>query len=640
MKIYKIIGFLIICVLPFNNVNAHEIDDLLKKVTTVKDEKQRIDLWEKIINISIWQKSETDTKSYIDQLDKFSKDKNNKFGLAIADLSYAKYYERQQDMDNAKKYADAAYNYFYTQNDQLGMCKALRQKGFNAFKVSNTELATELAYKALDISVQIKDKTQEGLCLAQIGMIVFGLQAEEGIKLQKQGFELLMKIGAKREASITAVTLSTLYLNSGDNAMGKCYTDTFFLLQKDLNDINLLAEGKTNAALLELALGNAEEAERLIEESGNYFAQIKNEAGQAKFYRIKSVFYRESNRFPEAIEVAKKGLQLIENKEGLDYEKGMLQYSLFISYKALKQYELAIEAYEQAINHEFVLYDEQTQYGIANLKEKYETEKKEQENKELKQVNEINTLRLKNNSYLIGGIILLTVSLVFVFILIIRNNKIKAREKNIQLQQKLLVSQMNPHFIFNSLNSIQNFIYKQDALNAATYLSRFSELMRMILTFSRKEQITLCEEKQMLERYLEIQKLRFGDKLEWEISSHEDLDDENVLIQPMLSQPFIENSLEHGLFKNQEIGKITIRFAQENEYLLFEIEDNGVGLNNSVKKNENHESLATKITQERIDGIRTLSGKNTTFEVINLGDLNKEQHGVKVVFKIPYQTIL
>ncbi|WP_343631654.1 histidine kinase [Fluviicola sp.] len=637
MKISQLIGLLALCLLSFA-AKGHEIDDLLRKVSKVSGEREKIELWEKIINLSIWQKSETETKNYIYQLHLYSKQHKNNYGVAIADLSYAKYYEKQQDMDKAKEHARLAYDYFYSKGDQLGMCKAKRQQGFNAFKTSNNELATKLAYEALDLSILIKDRKQEGLCLSQLGMLIFGSQPKEGIRIEQQGFDLLQKIGAKREASITAITLTTLYLNSGENATAQKYIDTFFVLQQGLNDLGLLAQGTIDAALCAQSLGKADRAEQLLEESGRYFAQVKSDVVQAQFYRMKSVFYRESNRFPEAIEAAKKGLALIESKQGLDNEKGMLQYTLFVSYKALKQYEQAIAAYEQAVNSEFVLYDEQTQYGIANLKEKYETEKKEQENQELKQVNEINQLKLTTNRYLIFGIVLLAVLFAVVFILIIRNNRIKAREKNIQLQQKLLVSQMNPHFIFNSLNSIQNYIYKQDSINAATYLSRFSELMRMILAFSRKDQVTLAEEKQLLERYLEIQKVRFGDQLEWEITSDDGLDDENVMIPPMLSQPFIENSLEHGLFKSGETGKISIRFAKEKDYLLFEIEDNGVGLNNAVKDNGNHESLATTITRERIAGIRTLSGTNTTFEVINLSDLDKEKHGVKVVFRIPYET--
>lgn len=637
MKISQFIGILSLCLLSFA-ANGHEIDSLLREVPGISVERERIDLWERIINLSIWQKSEKETKSYIYRLHLYSEQKKNNYGIAVADLSYAKYYERQQDMDKAKKHARMAYDYFYQKKDKLGMCKALRQQGFNAFKTSNNELAMKLAYEALDLSILIKDKKQEGLCLSQVGMILFGSQPKEGIRLQQQGFGLLQKIGAKREASFTAITLSTFFLNSNENIVAQKYIDTFFVLQQGLNDVGLLAQGTTNAALCAQALGKPDLAEKLIEESGKYFTQIKSDGVRAQFYRIKSVFYRESKRFPEAIEAAKKGLSLIENKQGLDNEKGMLQYTLFISYKALKQYELAIAAYEQAINSEFVLYDQQTQYGIADMKEKYETEKKEQENKELKQVNEINQLKLTSTRNFTIGIVLLSLLLIVVFTLVILNSRIKAREKNIQLQQKLLVSQMNPHFIFNSLNSIQNFIYKQDAITAATYMSRFSELMRMILTFSRKDQVTLLEEKQLLERYLDIQKLRFGDKLEWEITSDAEIDDENVLIQPMLSQPFIENSLEHGLFKNDEVGRISIRFAKEKDYLLFQIEDNGIGLNNLKKEPGNHESLATTITRERIAGIRTLSGTNTTFEVINLSDLNKDQHGVRVVFRIPYET--
>lgn len=639
MKITQFVRILSLCLLSFS-VKGHEIDSLLQKVPQVSVEKEKIELWEKIINISIWQKSETETKNYIDRLYRYGKQKENQYGMATADLLYSKYYERQQEMDKAKKYAGLAYAYFSLKNDRLGMCKTLRQQGYNAFKTSNNEKATKLAYRALNLSILIKNKTQEALCLGQVGMIVFGAQPEEGIKLCRQSFELLKKIGAKREASMAAITLAGFYLNLGENRTGQQYIDTCFVLQRGLNDAGLLAQGTVTAALFAQALGKQDEAERLIEESEKYFSQIKSAAVLAQFYRIKGVFYRDSNRFPEAIEAAKKGLALIENKQGLDNEKGMLQYTLFVAYKGLKQYELAIEAYERAVNSEFVIYDQQTKYGITNLKEKYDNDKKEQENKQLKQVNEINQLKLTTNRYFSIGIVLLSLLLVVVFALVIRNNRIKAREKNIHLQQKLLISQMNPHFIFNSLNSIQSFIYKQDPLTAASYLSRFSELMRMILTFSRKDQVTLAEEKHLLERYLEIQKLRFGDKLEWEITSDENIDDENVLIQPMLSQPFIENSLEHGLFKDDQVGKISIRFAKEDNYLLFEIEDNGSGLNNLVKKHENHESLATTITEERIAGIRTLGGSNTTFEVINLSDTDPKLHGVKVLFKIPYQTML
>src|SRR5690606_9057617 len=127
--------------------NAHELDSLLKVLPQVKNEKSRIELWEKIINISIFQTSDEQRKGYIDDLWNYSKSKNNEYGIATAHLSYSKHFERQQDLKNARKHAEQAYNSFEKQKNKLGLCKVLRQQGFNALKISNVELATELAYK-------------------------------------------------------------------------------------------------------------------------------------------------------------------------------------------------------------------------------------------------------------------------------------------------------------------------------------------------------------------------------------------------------------------------------------------------------------------------------------------------------------
>jgi LytS/YehU family sensor histidine kinase len=105
----------------------------------------------------------------------------------------------------------------------------------------------------------------------------------------------------------------------------------------------------------------------------------------------------------------------------------------------------------------------------------------------------------------------------------------------------------------------------------------------------------------------------------------------------MLAQPFLENSIEHGLFKSSNQGQISILYKKKNSYLILEVEDNGIGL--QPQTNEGiHESLAIKITSERISVLKTLFGKNTTFEIINKEDLGKGDQGVKVVFKIPFKT--
>jgi len=181
------------------------------------------------------------------------------------------------------------------------------------------------------------------------------------------------------------------------------------------------------------------------------------------------------------------------------------------------------------------------------------------------------------------------------------------REQNrfLVLEQKLLRSQMNPHFIFNSLSSIQSFIFENNPVEAGSYLSRFAELIRSILYNSREEYITLEKEIQTLINYLDLQKLRYDNKFDYEIDLDPMLDKETISIPPMLAQPFIENAIEHGIKHLNNPGIINISFTKLEETILLIVEDNGIGIRAAKKINnakaKEHQSLATIITRERIE---------------------------------------
>jgi LytS/YehU family sensor histidine kinase len=217
-----------------------------------------------------------------------------------------------------------------------------------------------------------------------------------------------------------------------------------------------------------------------------------------------------------------------------------------------------------------------------------------------------------------------------------RQKNIIADQKNRLLSEKLLVSQMNPHFIFNSLNAIQNFIFKQDHYLAGIYLKQFSELMRMILEFSRREYISLEEEYRFLVSYLDLQKLRFGGKLDYSIVIDERLDKESVLIPPMLGQPFAENAIEHGIFHMEGKGTLSIRIGLEGDILVYEVEDNGVGLAAARSwKRPQHKSLATDITRERLATLHLENPEKSDLEIIDKNSLPGMGSGVIVKFTIP-----
>ena len=191
---------------------------------------------------------------------------------------------------------------------------------------------------------------------------------------------------------------------------------------------------------------------------------------------------------------------------------------------------------------------------------------------------------------------------------------------------------MNPHFIFNALNSVQSFMLENDTKQAAMYLSAFSKLSRSILDNSRKEFITITEETDTVKNYLKIQQLRKPDLFDFEIFVDKKIDTDFYLIPPMLTQPFIENSLLHAFNNIKRKGKIEISFKKTENKLKVSVTDNGSGY--SDKTNKNHKSQATEITIERLKILKKQTKTDIKFKIINLAEISAKS-GTKVIFILP-----
>jgi LytS/YehU family sensor histidine kinase len=214
--------------------------------------------------------------------------------------------------------------------------------------------------------------------------------------------------------------------------------------------------------------------------------------------------------------------------------------------------------------------------------------------------------------------------------------QLQARESELAL----LRNQMNPHFIFNALNSIQNFIFKQEAEKANYFLSRFSALIRKSLEFSKKSWISLKDELKYLRQYLEMESMRFPDKFNYKIEIQHELDISNLQIPTLLLQPVIENSVKHG-FKNLKYsGNLLIYVRQsDNESLQIIIEDNGIGVQ---KRLSNHDSPNTdhsrqphglQIIRDRLKLLQEeLPGRSFSFM---LSEAQNFETGTRVVFIRP-----
>lgn len=228
-------------------------------------------------------------------------------------------------------------------------------------------------------------------------------------------------------------------------------------------------------------------------------------------------------------------------------------------------------------------------------------------------------------------------------LLIIRNVRIKEQRKAaIQLQlsaleMKALRAQMNPHFIFNALNSIQECIVTKNTDAAYNYLSHFSKLVRMILENSEKQFITLADEVKTLRLYLSLEKLRFDDTFKYHINTTPQMDTSFTSIPAMIVQPFVENALWHGLIHKQGEKILEINFHQENDNLICVIEDNGVGRERSVElktiNRTKKQSMGMKITEERLHLLQT----KADIMIEDLKDADGKGTGTKITITIPLQ---
>lgn len=213
-------------------------------------------------------------------------------------------------------------------------------------------------------------------------------------------------------------------------------------------------------------------------------------------------------------------------------------------------------------------------------------------------------------------------------------------EKNLnQSKLKAIKSQMNPHFFYNALNTIQSYILSNDKKQAVSYLSKFSTLTRTILEMSEKENITLSEEIKTLGLYLDIEKARFDEDFSYEINIAYGIDIENIKIPSMLLQPYVENAVKHGLLHKKGEKKLTIDFERILDSLKITIDDNGIGRQKSAElnaiKNKDHLSFATEAMQNRIALLNQYKQKNIAINFEDKFNKNEQSLGTKVIIEIP-----
>ncbi|HEX6846979.1 MAG TPA: histidine kinase, partial [Chitinophagaceae bacterium] len=220
--------------------------------------------------------------------------------------------------------------------------------------------------------------------------------------------------------------------------------------------------------------------------------------------------------------------------------------------------------------------------------------------------------------------------------------KSEYEKKLANVEMSALLAQMNPHFLFNSLNSIDSYIIRNESKKASEYLNNFARLMRLILQNSRSNYISLKDELEALELYMQMESLRFKNKFSYSIAVGENVDMNSVVIPPMLIQPYVENAIWHGLMhlSNGTDGMVKISISKSEDDLQCVIEDNGIGRAEAAairaqKQNSHKRSMGMQITQDRIEIINKLYNMNASVSIHDITDEAGNPKGTKVELTIP-----
>jgi tetratricopeptide (TPR) repeat protein len=324
-----------------------------------------------------------------------------------------------------------------------------------------------------------------------------------------------------------------------------------------------------------------------------------------------------------------------ENKSAVDQVRAVEKLSE--AYERSGEYEKALEQYKIYVKlvDSIKLRELASQMQNEILSTKYEVQESRIQELEQKQIEKEAALaRQQWTIALLALGLLLFLGLTY---FLVKNIREKQRS-NMRIRLASLRSEMNPHFIFNSLNSVNGFISQNEEIKANRYLSDFSKLMRTVLNNSNNESIPLDEELKSLEIYLSLEHSRFPEKFDYQLNVDANLDTREIEVPPMLIQPYIENAIWHGLRYKETKGNLTITLANVNDALVVTISDDGIGRAKSKSLKTEHQkdykSAGMSKTKERLELLNKLYAKNYAVSVEDLTE-NSESQGTRVLLKLP-----
>lgn len=515
--------------------------------------------------------------------------------------------------------------------------------------------------QSLIINQQLNNKDNEAMVLSNIGMVYHDISKPKiALDYYQKALHINEQILNKKNLAHDYQHIGILYDDDKNFNKALNYYNKAFALNKEINNRRDMADNLINIASVSAKLkdyssaynnlNQALEIYKILQDDYNT-AAVLNEKGKiitdcpSSF--LKTLNINPNNRLTVALNYQQQGLALAKKTNSPSLTADILE-DISDTYHKNHDAENALITYKQAVALRDTIFNDSQKDAITRIEMQNQFDKKEAlakaetDKKQLVATQEISKQKIiKNISFITGAIILIAAFVSFVFYKRKKEAETKKKEADLnaeitQTEMKVLRSQMNPHFIFNSLNSIGDFILRNDIKAANQYLTKFANVIRLILENSEHSSVALEDDLNALKLYMDIERLRLNNKFNYEVNVDKTVDAQNVLVPPLIFQPFVENSIWHGLNKKDGEGKIKIDIGLRDDMLVCIIEDNGVGRDRSAAFKEEakkiaKKSLGVKITNARINMINKVNRSNASVNIID------KEEGVCAEIKLPVE---
>lgn len=562
---------------------------------------------------------------------------------------------------------------------------ALNKLGAIYRNISSYDAALEAHFKAERLAQETNNIQLEVISLNMIGVVYRRMDLiKPALDYHKKALDIANSVKNPSQELMFSIAVS-------QNSMGNIYLT---LKQYDLAVeqfqkslvIEKKSENKLGLAINYHNLGYADEAKGLLDlalenyqRSLDYNEQINSEVGRVICFSSIGQVYIKQEKFNEAKviieEALEKALQLgdqfyisyayinlgwaqkelnMDEEAEFNLKKGLKiseTYGLKTSivdahkhlsdfYKKQNDYKTSLYHYEEAVELEKTIFTERNMQYVSDIIIQYENEAKNNQIIQLANENQLVKSKMQRNQTIFWFAILAMLITAGVMIAINRNRQLRHEKQILTLEQDMLRSQMNPHFIFNSLNSIKLYIINNEKENAVYYLNKFSKFIRKILIASTEKEISLEDELDTMQLYMNIENIRFSNGINFTIDVAPEINTSSIRVPSLILQPFLENALWHGLSSKKENKQIELKVYKDTDaFVTISIRDNGIGRKASEKINRDRvlkrKSVGLTITKARLTNFSKMFTTDYKMEIEDLYDDQNLPVGTKIVVAIP-----